>query len=161
MASHDRAIALSLLLTQAHQQLRRRLHELKANLGKPHSDDNLLITDCMAFCTALTAHHQGEDRGMFTALLRERPDLAPTVAKLVEDHEMIATILSRVAELATYATRSPAREWLAVSREIDGLAAIVESHFAYEERAISTALDDGIPDTGWTEPVFEFRGKAY
>jgi hypothetical protein len=38
-------------------------------------------------------------------------------------------------------------------RELDGLAAIVEPHFGYEERAISAALDHGVPDTGWSRPV--------
>jgi hypothetical protein len=156
----DRAVALSLQLSQAHQHLRRRLHELRANLGEPHADGKVLVTHCMAFCAALTAHHQGEDGGMFAALLREHPGLAPTVANLVEDHQMIAAILSRVAGLAEQASRSPTRDRLPIGREIDGLAAIVESHFAYEERAIGTALDDGIPDTGWSGPVFAFRGKA-
>ncbi len=41
---------------------------------------------------------------MFADLLRERPDLAGIVAKLVEDHEMVASILSRMAELAGKAT---------------------------------------------------------
>jgi hypothetical protein len=33
----------------------------------------------------------------------------------------------------------------------------MESHFGYEERAISGALDDQVQDTGWTAAVFEFR----
>jgi hypothetical protein len=33
----------------------------------------------------------------------------------------------------------------------------MESHFGYEERAISDAVDDGVRDTGWTTAVFEFR----
>ncbi len=160
MASHDpdRAVAFSRQLTEAHQHLRGRIQQLRASLGKRHPDDNALVTHCLAFCAALTAHHQGEDRGMFTALLRDRPDLAPAVANLVEDHEMIAAILARVAELAEQALRSDAPELAAIGREFDGLAAIVESHFAYEERAIGAALDGGISDTGWSEAVFEFRG---
>jgi hemerythrin-like domain-containing protein len=115
------------------------------------------VTHCRAFCAALTSHHRGEDAGMFAELLRERPDLAGTVSKLVEDHEMIASILSRIAELAEYAARShgPARE--AIGRELDGLAAILESHFAYEQRAIGEALDGGVRDTAWSDKVFRFR----
>jgi len=37
-----------------------------------------------------------------------------------------------------------------------GLAAIMESHFGYEERAIGDAIDDQVQDTGWTTAVFEF-----
>jgi hypothetical protein len=140
----DRAVALSLQLAQAHQELRNRLRDLRS--GSPGDS---LVPHCLAFCAAITAHHQGEDDGMFAELLRLRPDLAPTIAKLVEDHALIAWILSRIAALAD----SPD----AVRGELDGLAAIVESHFAFEERAISVALDGGTPDTGWSTAVFGFR----
>jgi hypothetical protein len=129
----DRVVALSLELARAHDELRRRIRQLRANLGHG-ADEDVLRTHCLAFCAALTSHHRGEDTGMFADLLRERPDLAGTVSKLVEDHGMVASILSRVAELADGASRSqrPAPE--AIGRELDGLAAILESHFAYEER---------------------------
>ncbi len=94
---------------------------------------------------------------MFAELLRERPDLAGTVSKLIEDHEMIASILSRVAELADDAARPQGPALEAIGRELDGLAAIMESHFNYEERALGGALDGGIRDTGWSDMVFRFR----
>lgn len=100
---------------------------------------------------------------MFAELLRESPDLAAVVANLVEDHGMIAAILGRVRELADKAAASDlasdaasSADLEAIGREIDGLAAIVESHFGYEERVIGRALDDGVPDTGWSEAVFRF-----
>ncbi|GAB3838821.1 hemerythrin domain-containing protein [Dactylosporangium cerinum] len=136
----DRAVALSLQLAQAHQKLRSQLASLKAGRD--------LTVHCVAFCAAVTAHHEGEDAGMFAELLRLRPDLAGTVDKLVEDHGLIAWILSRIAA----ATSDDA-----VSGELDGLTAILESHFAYEERAISAALDAGTPDTGWSAKVFGFH----
>ncbi len=37
-------------------------------------------------------------------------------------------------------------------RELDGLTAITESHFRYEERSIGAALDHGVADTGWSVP---------
>ncbi|MEV4132893.1 hemerythrin domain-containing protein [Dactylosporangium sp. NPDC049742] len=140
----DRAVAFSLQLEQAHQELRRQLATLRA--GSPGT----LTTHCLAFCAAVAAHHQGEDAGMFADLLRERPDLTGTVAKLVEDHEMIAWILTRITDLL----RGPSTDSLA--GELDGLAAILESHFRFEERTISAALD-ATPDTGWSAGVFEFR----
>jgi hemerythrin-like domain-containing protein len=144
-------------LAQAHQELRRQINQLKAGLGQHRPDDDVLVTHCLAFCAALTAHHQGEDSGMFAELLRERPDLAGTVANLVQDHEMIGSILSRVAELAAQADRSHGPALAAIGREFDGLAAIMESHFNYEERSISAALDDAMPDPGWSDMVFRFR----
>jgi hypothetical protein len=163
VASHDRgrAVAFGLQLAQAHQELRRQIEQLKTGLGQRRSDDDVLGTHCLAFCGALTAHHRGEDTGLFAQLLRERPDLAGTVSKLVEDHDAIASILSRVAELAETAVGSRAAELAAIGRELDGLAAIMESHFNYEERALTEALNDGIPDTGWSDMVFRFRDPMH
>ncbi|MFI8534867.1 hemerythrin domain-containing protein [Streptomyces aquilus] len=161
MASRDgdRAVALSQQLAQAHQELRRQISEIRTSIGQGRLSDDVLLTHCLAFCAALTSHHQGEDDGMFSELLRQRPDLAPTVAKLVEDHGLISSILSRVRELADRAAelRGPALE--PIGRELDGLAAIMESHFRYEERTISEALDDGEPGTDWSDMVFGF-GRA-
>ncbi|MEU0394303.1 hemerythrin domain-containing protein [Streptomyces sp. NPDC006208] len=156
MASHngDRAAALSQQLAQTHQELLRQIGEIRSSLGHRRLSDNVLLTHCLAFCAALTSHHQGEDDGMFSQLLRERPDLAPTVANLVEDHGMITSILSQVRELADRAAESRGLALEAIGRELDGLAAIMESHFRYEERTISEALDDAIPDTDWPNTVF-------
>ncbi|PYC65734.1 hemerythrin HHE cation-binding protein [Streptomyces tateyamensis] len=158
MASRDgdRVAALSLQLSQAHQELRRQVNEIRTSLGQRRLSDDALVTHCLAFCAALTSHHQGEDDGLFSQLLRERPDLASTVASLVEDHGMIASILSRVRGIADRAAESRGPVLEAIGRELDGLAAIMESHFGYEERAISKALDDGVPDTDWTDMVFRF-----
>ena len=50
---------------------------------------------------------------------------------------MVAEILQRIEEILRTADDDPAR----ARREIDGLAAILESHFRWEERAIVAALD--------------------
>lgn len=162
MASHntDRAAALSLQLSQAHQRLRLMLNDLRTGLGRRQSSDDTLVTHCLAFCDALTTHHEGEDDGMFAQLLRERPDLAETVTKLVQDHGLIASILTQVRELANRALGARGPDLEAIGRELDGLAAIMESHFGYEERAIGKALDDGGDGTGWAEPVFRFEGQV-
>ncbi|GAV43944.1 hemerythrin domain-containing protein [Streptomyces acidiscabies] len=154
--SGDRAVALSRQLAQAHQELRRQIGEIRTGIGHRRSGDDVLLTHCLAFCTALTSHHEGEDDGMFSQLLRERPDLAATVANLVEDHGLIASILSRVRELADSATASHGPDLEAIGRELDGLAAIMESHFSYEERTISKALDAGTADPDWPDMVFGF-----
>ncbi|WP_438483657.1 hemerythrin domain-containing protein [Streptomyces sp. S186] len=158
MASHDgdRTVALSRQLAQAHQELLRQLDEIRNSLGHRRLKDDTLLTHCLAFCASLTTHHKGEDDGMFSQLLRARPDLTTTIAKLVEDHEVIASILSQVGELAEKATGLQGTALQSIGRELDGLAAIMESHFSYEERAISKALDDRAPDTDWPGMVFGF-----
>jgi hemerythrin-like domain-containing protein len=141
MASRDRdrVVALSLQLAQAHQELRRQIELLKAGLEQPQPT-GALLTRCLVFCAALTSHHRGEDGGLFADLLRQRPDQSGTVAKLVEDHEMIASILARVAEIAGQISGSAGSAADSTRLELDGLTAIMESHFAYEERAIGAAL---------------------
>jgi len=105
----DRAVAFGLQLAQAHQRLRRQIEQLKMGLGRRRLDDDMLVTRCLTFCHALTAHHRGEDTGLFAQLLRERPDLAGTIAKLVEDHDAIASILSRRSRRLPLA--HPTRTW--------------------------------------------------
>ncbi|MFF7455608.1 hemerythrin domain-containing protein [Kitasatospora sp. NPDC008115] len=161
MASHDgdRAVALSIQLSRVHRDLRRRIDGLRSAPGPHRPDDETLAVHCLAFCQALTDHHQGEDEGLFAQLVRERPALAPTVAKLVEDHGLISSILARVRELALGADGSPGAEHdpvrqELVRRELDGLAAIMDSHFRYEERVLGEALDATTPADDWPSRVF-------
>ena len=154
MATSDRAAAFSLQLRQAHQELREWLSRIRLELGSAAAGPAGLPAHCLAFCSALTAHHRGEGDGMFGALLAARPDLAPAIRKLTEDHGAIAELLRRVQDLAARATAAPADGLPRLHRELDGLAAIAESHFRYEERALGAALDVGIADTGWSAAVF-------
>jgi hypothetical protein len=75
------------------------------------------------------------------------------IDKLIEDHGLVAGILQRVRELlapgADRASPGPG----ALVRELDGLTAILESHFGYEERRIAKALDSLGPEA-WTADVF-------
>jgi hypothetical protein len=66
----------------------------------------------------------------------------------------MAAILGQLRALATRARTTPADSLAELRAELDGLAAIAESHFRYEERALSAALDEGVPDTGWSRAVF-------
>jgi hypothetical protein len=155
VAAHDdqRAAAFSQQLRQAHQNLREQLAGIRDELGRDQPAENGLQVHCLAFCSALTTHHEGEDGGMFTELLDARPDFAPVIKNLVDDHVAIAAILRQVRALAEQAKTSAAESLPKLQRELDGLAAIAESHFGYEERAVGGALD-GLRDTGWSRPVF-------
>jgi hypothetical protein len=137
----DRAAAWSRELVGAHEVLRERLVHLRANLGEARVEDLDFATRCLAFCSALDLHHVAEDEGMFPDLLHARPDLQPVVANLMQDHQMIAGILTTVRDLAAEATGATEERRAAIGRELDGLAAIVESHFTYEERSLRDALD--------------------
>jgi hypothetical protein len=152
----DRAVAWSRQLSQAHIALRQQLHDVQADLGSAQAGTRL-PAHCLAFCSALSAHHAGEDAGLFAELLRVRPDLRDVVRKLREDHQMIAGILAAVRDLAREAARATPERRDVIRRELGGLAAIAESHFGYEERAIGDVIDGVIQDTGWAAAVFEFK----
>ena len=94
-----------------------------------------LPTHCLAFCAAVTRHHTGEDGGAFVLLAERHPELRPVIEELVRDHEAAADILRRLAELLSRPDPADVR------LELDGLAAVLESHFGYEERKLIAALD--------------------
>lgn len=149
-ASGDRAIAFGRELVRVHDRLRADLRRLTGELdsyaaGADRPAD--LRTHCLAFCAALTDHHTGEDATAFPALARRFPELEPVLAGLRDDHRLITGILTRLKELLDTLTPGNAD---AVRGELAGLAAIMESHFRWEERRIVTALNEltGGPYTG-------------
>ena len=156
----DRARGWSEQLTQAHDTLRSTLVAVRAELGSNDGDSGDLLAHCLAFCSALTAHHVGEDQGLFAQLRQTRPDLEPALTNLIQDHQLIGGILTAVRGLAVEATEATSERRDAISGELDGLGAIVESHFRYEERVLRTALDAVVPDPSWRQPVFEPAGST-
>ena len=66
----------------------------------------------------------------------EHPDLAEPLRKLVQDHAMIGHL---VGALQGAVTASAAPDVL--GRHLDGIGAIMESHFRFEERTLLGILD--------------------
>lgn len=91
---------------------------------------------CLGFCAALTGHHRGEDRTLFEVVLAERPDLASDVAALKRDHSVLDQLLG---ELDRAVTSAAGREELL--RHLDGIDAIMETHFRFEEKRLVPVLD--------------------
>jgi hypothetical protein len=154
----DRVAALSEQLIHVHQELRERLASLRqeaadgAGLRGAHTaigED--LLSHCLSFCAAIQAHHTGEDSQLLPALRAAVPELGPVIDHLSEDHALVAAILRQVRELVTPG-KVPSRPE-ALVRELDGLVAILESHFGYEERRIAKALDTMGP-RAWSADVF-------
>lgn len=134
-----RLIAWGAELRRVHQRLRDALdvtlEELVDPAGTADVVGNLLLY-CHGFCTALSGHHQGEDATLFPAIEAAHPELAPVLKMLQRDHSMIAHLLGGLqATLAREADRSE------IQQHLDGIAAIMESHFRYEERTLLTVLD--------------------
>lgn len=100
-----------------------------------------LLIYCYGFCTALDGHHRSEDAGLFPQIAANRPDLAPVLAKLSQDHSMMAHLIGGLQKALTSGAD---RDTL--HGHLDGIGAIMESHFRYEERSLLSVLD-GIPLT--------------
>lgn len=136
-----RARALGRELAEVHDELRRSLRQVRAGLADPDPAGppaRSLRAHCAGFCAALARHHGTEDATAFPLLARQAPELAPVLAELQADHEAIAGILRRIDELTSAASPQNAGQ---VAGELDGLAAVLESHFRWEERRITAALD--------------------
>ncbi|MFJ4223713.1 hemerythrin domain-containing protein [Microbacterium sp. NPDC089695] len=101
-----------------------------------------LLLFCHGFCTALTGHHEGEDRMLFPALVEAHPELGDTIRKLMQDHSMISHLIGGLQSVIS--TGSTARE---LEAHLEGIGAIMESHFRYEERELLAVLDGFVLDT--------------
>ncbi|MFC4628883.1 hemerythrin domain-containing protein [Promicromonospora alba] len=102
---------------------------------------------CVGFCAALTGHHRSEDATLFDVVLADRPELAPVVADLKRDHSMLDHLLG---ELERAALSGAAQD--ALLRHLDGIEAVMETHFRYEEKKLVDVLDGAVPsDVGRQE----------
>lgn len=96
-----------------------------------------LLLYCHGFCTALSGHHAAEDDRLLPALEQARPDLRPVIDQLRHDHGMIEHLLHALRSRID-AGAAPAE----IERHVDGVAAIMESHFRHEERMLLGPLAD-------------------
>ncbi|APU22943.1 hemerythrin domain-containing protein [Actinoalloteichus sp. GBA129-24] len=95
-----------------------------------------LLLFCHGFCAALTDHHEGEDRSLFPAIEAAHPELRETLRLLEQDHSMMAYLLAKL-QTAVERAASPAE----LDQHLEGIAAIMENHFRYEERSLLSVLD--------------------
>ncbi|HJP75409.1 MAG TPA: hemerythrin domain-containing protein [Pseudonocardiaceae bacterium] len=133
--SIDRVRAIGGELVRVHQRLRDDLARLHDRLDTGE-DLMPLQAHCFAFCAAVTRHHTSEDATAFPLLGAQLPALAPVLDQLSQDHRLVEDIVLRLRELLT--APGDADD---VRREIDGLSAILESHFRWEEKALVDALN--------------------
>jgi hemerythrin-like domain-containing protein len=133
----NRLIAWNRELTAVHRRLRRALRVTREAVGSADVESAAadLLLYCHGFCAALSGHHASEDAALFPRLSARHPELRPTIAKLAQDHEMIAELLTRFNRTLT-ASATPGE----LARHLDGLSAIMDSHFNYEERQLLDVL---------------------
>ncbi len=126
-------------MRRVHDRLREALRVTREAVAagapaEPATRDLLLF--CHGFCTALTAHHGGEDRALFPAIAAAHPSLRETLRSLEQDHSMIAYLLGGL-RTAVDQRAGPSE----LDRHLEGVAAVMESHFGYEERQLLTVLE--------------------
>ncbi|MEV6135144.1 hemerythrin domain-containing protein [Nocardia sp. NPDC051990] len=141
-----RAAAIGDHLRTVHAQLRRDLATVRAQLdqfgegGEIPSLPMDLRSHCVAFCGALHEHHSNED-GVFPALARQHPELAPVVERLQREHGVVAAALADLQQMLS--TPEPVR----LRTEFDRLAKELETHFSYEEDELVATLNATDPAT--------------
>ena len=134
----SRLIAWSQELRRVHDRLRQALRltrEAFEDGGDVHGATRELLLYCHGFCVALDEHHRAEDRTLFPAIEAGNPQLALVLRSLQQDHSMIAHLLTGLREATDSA--APPDE---LARHVEGVAAIMESHFRYEERTLLDVL---------------------
>ena len=134
-----RLIAWSRELRRVHDRLRAALHLTRTSLGDGAPGGAAtrdLLLYCRGFCAALDGHHRGEDATLFPAVAAAHPELGPVLRALQQDHSMIAHLLEGL-RVATERD-APVAE---LDRHLEGIAAVMENHFRYEERQLLTVLE--------------------
>lgn len=135
----ERLIAWGQQMRAVHQRLRDALdiaREAIENNERPGSLAGDLQLFCGGFCVALTGHHVSEDAALFPLVLAAEPDLAETVSKLVQDHNMIAHLIRGLEQALTTSGNTET-----LLRDLDGIEAVMETHFRFEERQLVPLLD--------------------
>ncbi|WP_233624794.1 hemerythrin domain-containing protein [Actinoplanes sp. ATCC 53533] len=161
-SEYARFLAYGNQLIEIHIGLRDMLADLREGVV-PEAE---LGTHCLAFCAAVTRHHTGEDTEVFPLLAARHPELRTFLAELERDHQVIAGLLTAVRDVAGRlgATRPDAAGRLGaagreaagrlgaegVREELDGLAAVLETHFIGEEKRLVGVLNAIDPSEGLT-----------
>lgn len=143
-------------LIEVHLWLREELATLREDIdvrlsGGGRARD--LRAHCLTFCSALNRHHTGEDGGAFPELAEHFPELRPVLDELRRDHRLVEDSLGRLQALLDGLDDDP--DPVQVRTELDSLAALMETHFVYEEKRIVAALNAlNTPDWRRSAPGF-------
>jgi hypothetical protein len=153
----DVATAAQSHLVQIHNHLRAELHQAREaveaiceGVGDAGIARNLINrmtmrqnywsvgAFCAAYCRILAVHHTIEDQSMFTELQRADSALTPVLARLSDEHEVIAGLLERLdAALVALVGPAPSPEDAAAAQAaVSELSDVLTSHLTYEEEEL-------------------------
>ncbi|MFB9830862.1 nitroreductase/quinone reductase family protein [Actinoallomurus acaciae] len=120
------------LLQVVHDAFRRDLRLIRDEVAQGRVLGAQLRINCLMFCGGMEHHHQNEDGDLFPYLRRRRPDLAPILDRLHEQHQVLAGLLNDLRE--TVASGDPAAA-------VDRLATEIEAHLDEEEARLVPVLN--------------------
>ncbi|WP_216215706.1 nitroreductase/quinone reductase family protein [Amycolatopsis aidingensis] len=95
-----------------------------------------LRINCLTLCQGLQHHHTSEDDQMYPALDEQHPELAPTLARLRQEHRQIAALLEQLQDAVS------ATDPVTVLAEVERLTTEVEAHLDYEEQQLIPVLNN-------------------
>jgi len=144
-ADPTRLVAWDRELRDVHARLRRSLQIARdavddaasagpSAAGLPSPSRELLLF-CTGFCAALDGHHRGEDDVVFPGLLAVEPGLRDVVDQLVRDHSMLSHLLGDLQRAVDAGHGADV-----LDRHLDGIEAVMETHFRYEEKRLLPVL---------------------
>ena len=146
----SRLVAWNREMRAVHARLREILGLVRTSLDAPELPTRELLLYCHGFCVALSRHHVAEDVALFPELSARHPELGDTIRKLQQDHSLIAHL---IAELEHAVATADSSEQLAL--HVEGIGAIMESHFRYEERQLLEVLET----LEWDQPIARVLGE--
>lgn len=147
-------------LIEVHIWLREQMEDLRENVDAylngsgPRPRD--LRVHCLSFCSALTRHHTGEDGDAFSIIAEQFPELRKVISDLKTDHHRIDWILGNLEKLISGLEPNPdAYNSVRIREELDGLSAIMQTHFIYEEKKLVPILNSmEVPQWRKSRPDF-------
>jgi thiamine monophosphate kinase len=95
---------------------------------------------CQSYCRAVTGHHSLEDSSVFPHLGQADTRLEAVLARLGEEHEVIAEILERIDAALVALVASEPDAMARVRESVDLITDAMASHFSYEERELVEPL---------------------
>jgi iron-sulfur cluster repair protein YtfE (RIC family) len=162
----SRLTAFGNQLIEVHIWLREQLEDLRDNIDAYFAGRSLpprdLQVHCLTFCSALRRHHTGEDGGAFPVIAGEYPELRKVISELKTDHNRIDWILGNLEKLLGGLPADPDPDPATAARvraELEGLSAIMETHFVYEEKKLISVLNSmDLPEWQTVRPDFLLTG---
>ncbi|GGV24738.1 cation-binding protein [Actinomadura cremea] len=120
-------------ITRIHGEFRRELDAIRREVAASGTTLGAqLRVNCLTFCQGLDNHHMGEETMVFPGLERAHPELAPAIARLREEHEVLKDLLEQLRAVLGSNALAPA----SLAAEVDRLTREVIAHLDHEEELV-------------------------